>query len=145
MKAQEYLSRIAFYDSMIGTSLDKIIEIKSRAMSITAPMDKERVQSSGGGDMISDNVVKYVDIEMATIGDWQKKKRIIVRQILDMKDASDADFLYKRYVQYMTYEQISQSDKKQRTVRQLYRVHDHALHHFQSQYLNKNSKSHKKS
>lgn len=144
MKAQDYLNRIAFYDSMMGTSLDRIIEIKQRAMSITAPMDKERVQSSGSGDMIADNVAKYVDIEMATIRDWQKKKRVIVRQILDMKDASDSDFLYKRYVQYMSYEQISNCDKKNRTVRQLYRVHNDALLHFQSQYLKQSRKLHKK-
>lgn len=94
--------------------------------------------------MVADNVTKYVDMEMETIGEWQKKKREIVRQILDMNDLSESDFLYKRYVQYLTYEQIAQTDRKHRTPRQLYRVHKCALAHFQSQFLNGKSKTHGK-
>lgn len=99
MNTQEYLGQIRRLNLMIeNTSMD-IMRFKALAESITVPMDKERVQTSGTSDIVGDNVTAYVTLQQrGDVKAWVQARNQIIAQISSLSDSESYDILYKKYV-----------------------------------------------
>lgn len=133
MKAEEYLKQIHIIDRFIENSCRRIADLKAIATSISVPMDREKVQSSGTGDLVGNSVAKYVDMENEELGHLLKQKKEIVKQIANLENPEHYDILYNLYVAKMTMQTIIQRDM--RSERQLWRLRKEALDAFEKKYL----------
>lgn len=132
MSAESYLNQINIIDRMIEQSCRRIVELKEIATSISVPMDKEKVQSSGCSDLVGNSVAKYVDLENSELGDLLEKKKHIVWQIANMDNSDHYNILYNLYVAKMTMTSIIQRDI--RSERQMWRLRSEALTAFEKKY-----------
>lgn len=103
MNAKNYLQQIKKIDLMIQNKIMEVEQLKAIAMSTTASMDGERVQTSGSHQKMADAVARYVDMEKDINTDIDKliaiKKEII--KTLERLPALEYDILHKKYVQGM--------------------------------------------
>lgn len=110
MTAKEYLSQIRKYDSQINNKLAEIERLREFATSITSTLKEDVVQSgSGGKSRVAEAVDKIVDLEWEINADVDKlvdlKREIMA--VIDQLEAPFCDVLYKRYLQYMKWEEIA--------------------------------------
>lgn len=133
MSADEYLKQIAQIDRLIETSCDRIRELREIAVSITVPMDKEKVQSSGTSDLIGNSVARYVDMENDVLSDLLTKKKDIVSKIANMENAEHYDILYNLYVVKVSVKTVC--ERSGLTERHIWRLRKDALDAFELKYL----------
>ena len=115
--------------------MSEIDMLRDLATSCTVATDKERVQSSGNDDKISSVVAKIIDIESETndiVTNMISVRQHIISQLESMDNQLYYDFLHRKYVQMMTYEQIAYD--MDISLRQTYRVHNSALMEFEQQF-----------
>lgn len=109
MTAKEYLSQIRKSDNQINNKLAEISRLREMAMSITSTLKEDVVQTSSNGDKLADTIAKIVDLENEINADVDKlvdtKKEIM--SIIDTLEEPFCDLLYKRYLHYMTWEEIA--------------------------------------
>lgn len=134
MTTKQYLSQVWTLNEEITKVKDDLEDLMSRAMSITAPMDKEAIQTSGTSDMIADNVAKYVDLEKKKLGNLIERRQYIVNQIKSIHNFEYYNILFKRFVKQQTIVQIVDEDEKKRTERHIRRLYREALLHFEDIY-----------
>ena len=110
MTAKEYLSQIRKCDNQINNKLAEITRLREFATSITSTLKEDVVQSgSGGKSRVAEAVDKIVDLEREINADIDKLvnlKREIM-SVIDQLEAPYSDLLYKRYFQYMKWEEIA--------------------------------------
>lgn len=133
VSADEYLKQIAQIDRLIETSCDRIRELREIAVSITVPMDKEKVQSSGTSDLIGNSVARYVDMENDVLSDLLTKKKDIVSKIANMENAEHYDILYNLYVVKVSVKTVC--ERSGLTERHIWRLRKDALDAFELKYL----------
>ena len=111
MDAKTFLSQVKKLDLQIKNKLIEKQQWKDIALGITANMDGERVQSSGGKSKMADAIEKCVDME-AEIDSLVDKlidvKKEVVQTIEQLENPYDYDLLHKKYIQFMTFEQIAE-------------------------------------
>lgn len=108
MTTDEYLDQVSRLSLAIENTLQDIQRLKDMATSITAPMDKERVQSSGTSDMVAKNVAEYVTLQQSeNLKSCTELRNRIIRQINSMPNKRDYNILYKRYVLEIPISQIA--------------------------------------
>lgn len=132
MTTKTYLNQIAKIDTIIKNREIEIERFREMAQSITAPIDQERVQTSGTADIVGNNVVAFVNEEKQLEADKQKLlqiRREIVSQMEEIPNRFLYDILFLRYVSLKTIEEISY--EKCRTVRQIKNRHAEALEIFE--------------
>ena len=134
MTTKQYLSQVWTLNEEIARVKDDLEDIMSRAMSITAPTDKEAVQSSGTSDMVADNVAKYVDMERKRLGSLIEKRQYIINQIKSINQFDYYTILFKRFAKQETLVQIAHEDGKQRSERHIRRLYKEALTQFEDIY-----------
>lgn len=134
MTTKQYLSQVWELNEEIARVKDDLEDIMSRAMSITAPTDKEAVQSSGTSDMVADNVVRYVDVERKKLGNLVEKRQYIINQIKSIHNFDYYTILFKRFAKQETIVQIIDEDEKKRTERHIRRLYRESLLHFEDIY-----------
>ena len=109
MTAKEYLSQIRKSDNQINNKLAEISRLREMAMSITSTLKEDVVQTSGNGDKLADTIAKIVDLENEINADVDKlvdlKKEIM--GVIDRLQEPFCDLLYKRYFQFMKWEEIA--------------------------------------
>lgn len=109
MTAKEYLSQIRKSDNQINNKLAEISRLREMATSITSTLKDDVVQTSGSGDKLGEVVSKIVDLENEINADVDKlvdtKKEIM--SVIDTLKEPFCDLLYKRYLHYMTWEEIA--------------------------------------
>lgn len=133
MTGREYLEQISRIDTMIANTCQDIQRFKDLAMSITSPMGKEKVQTSGTGDIVGDNVAKYVTLEgRGDVAAWLEGRKTIVMQINSMPDNTDYTVLYERYVNKRDVGEIAQMLR--RTRQHVDRLTKVAIEHFEREY-----------
>ena len=129
MTAKEYLGQLETLDIKIRQREEQIRELRSRAMaSGSLAVDNERVQTSISGDKMSENVSRYVDLQAEVEELWvsyTEKKNEIITTIQKLEDPRYIDILYKRYVEFETFERIA--DEKVYSWRHILRLHKQAL------------------
>lgn len=111
MDAKLFLSQVKKLDLQIKNKLIEKQQWKDIALGITANMDGERVQSSGAKDKMASAIEKCVDME-AEIDSLVDKlidtKKEVVQTIERLDSPTEYDLLHKKYIQFMTFEEIAE-------------------------------------
>lgn len=109
-EAQLYLESVERLDVRIRNKLKEQQQWKDIALGITANMDGERVQSSGGKDKMASAVERCVDMEAEIdnlIDELINAKKDVIQTIEELYSPTEYDVLHKRYIQYMTLQEIA--------------------------------------
>lgn len=115
MEAKEYLKQVEKLDIQIRNSLIEQQQWRDIALGITANMEGERVQASGNQSKMSDAVIKCVDMESkidGLIDDLVAVKQDVIRTIEQLDSPTEYDVLHKRYIQFMSLQDIADHYKK---------------------------------
>jgi RNase H-fold protein (predicted Holliday junction resolvase) len=109
--AKTFLSQVKKLDLQIKNKLIEKQQWKEIALGITANMDGERVQSSGAKDKMASAIEKCVDMEAEIDGLVDKlidTKKEVVQTIERLDSPTEYDLLHKKYIQFMTFEEIAE-------------------------------------
>lgn len=109
--AKEFLAQVELCDIHITNKLDELQHLKDMVLKITSTW-KPDVTSGGSGsqDKLGDAVSKIVDMEEEVnraVDNYVDKKKEVNAVLDKIKDPDQVSVLYKRYFQYMTWEQIA--------------------------------------
>lgn len=100
MKAKEFLLQLKKLNRMIQNKTNEKEVWKSIAMSITAPLGGEKVQSSSNPHKMAEAIDEYIDIEQemqkSIVRLWEKWDEII--NVLEQLNEIEYDILHKMYV-----------------------------------------------
>ena len=111
MTAKRYLQQLRTLNIKIQQREEQIRELKSKAMgSGSLTSDSERVQTSISGDKMSENVSRYLDLQVEVkelLASYVEKKNEIITAIQKLEDPRYIDILYKRYVALEKFELIA--------------------------------------
>ena len=115
MKAQEFLRQVRKLDLQITNKLIEQQQWRDIALGITANMDGERVQSSGGKSKMAEAVDKCVDIEAEIDGLVDKlidTKKEVIQTIEQLDSPTEYDVLHRRYIQFQGLQDIADHYRK---------------------------------
>lgn len=110
MDAKVFLSQVKKLDLQIQNKLIEKQQWKDIALVITANMDGERVQSSGAKDKMASAVEKCVDMESeidSLVDRLIDIKKEVIQTIEQLDSPYDYDLLHKRYIQFMSLQEIA--------------------------------------
>lgn len=114
--AQVYLEQAEMLDAIIKNKLIERQQWREVALSITANMDGERVQSGGTAkSKMADAVNKCVDMEAeidALVDKLIDTKKDIVRTIEQLYSPVEYDVLHMKYIQFKDFYEIAEKYKK---------------------------------
>lgn len=100
MKAKEFLLQLKKLNRMIENKTNEKEVWESIAMSITAPLGGEKVQSSSNPNKMAEAIDKYIDIEQemqkSIVQLWEKWGEII--SVLEQLNEIEYEILHKMYV-----------------------------------------------
>ena len=108
--AKTWLQKIKLCDTKINIKLDELKQLKDMTLKVTPSMEGEVVSGSCNQDRLGNAVAKIVDLQREideSIDTFVELKRFFMWIIDRLNDANQASVLYKRYFQYMTFEQIA--------------------------------------
>lgn len=114
-KAQKYLERVEWIDSIVHNNLIEQKQWQELALSITANMGGERVQSSGSKSKMADAVEHCVDAEdyiLRSVQRLKAEKREIISVIEQVDSPICYNVLHLRYIQYKSLQEIADKYKK---------------------------------
>lgn len=103
-KAQIFLERVEMYDTIIENKLIEKQQWHELAMSITAHMDGERVQSSGSKSKMADAIIKCLAVEEEiadAVDNLIEHKQKVVKALEKLHSPTFYAVLHKRYIQYI--------------------------------------------
>lgn len=126
--AKSYLSQVKLLDIHINNKLEELQRLKDLSFKITSSLKPDVVGGSRNLDKIGDAVAKIVDMEIEinnAIDSYVDKKREITNTIEKITDADQLAVLYKRYIQYQTFEKIAY--EMHMTYRNVCYIHGKAL------------------
>jgi hypothetical protein len=101
--AQVFLEQVEKLDAIIKNKLIEKQQWKDIALGITANMDGERVQSSGGKDKMANAVTRCIDIEAeidSLIDKYVDVKKEVVQTIERLYSPTEYNILHLRYIQH---------------------------------------------
>ena len=128
LDAKGYLQQIKLYDTHINNKLSELSRLKELVTSITATWKDDVVSGSGSKDRLGDTIAKIVDLEdevNKAIDKLIDKKNQIGSILEQLKDPDHVAVLHKRYVLYMTWEEIAYD--MHMTYRNVCYIHGRAL------------------
>jgi uncharacterized Ntn-hydrolase superfamily protein len=114
-EAQIFLEQVEKLDTIIKNKLIEMQQWKDIALGITANMDGERVQSSGGSDKMAGAVIKCVDMEAEIdrlVDRLIDTKKDVIQTIEELYSPTEYNVLHMRYIQYKTLEEIDEHYNK---------------------------------
>lgn len=109
-EAQQYLSQVEKLDSIIRNKLIEQQQWKDIALGITANMEGERVQSSGGQSKMADAINRCVDMEAeidSIVDSLVEVKREVIATIEKLDSPTEYNVLHLRYIQFLTLQEIA--------------------------------------
>ena len=115
-KAQMFLERVEMIDTIIENKLIEQRQWKDLALSITANMDGERVQSSGSQSKMADAVTRCIDMEGEIAEAVEKlisEKQKVVRTIEGLYSPTEYKLLHMRYIQHISLSDIADNLNKE--------------------------------
>lgn len=139
MTAKEYLSRLRNLDLMIRHKQVELDELKLLATSTGSIANQsEPVSHSSSGDSLERKVIKYIDLDTEITNDIDtliNMRHMVIDEIHSLSDARYIELLFKRYVEYKKFEQIScEMNYDYQWIREL---HTRALDSFYEEILSK--------
>lgn len=117
-KAQIYLERIENYNFLIQNKLIEHQQLRELALSITASVGGDKVQSTGSKSKMADAVDRCVDIESeitAIIEKYINEKCNVVGMIEKLDNPTEYNILHLRYVQGISLSDIAEKLNKEYT------------------------------
>lgn len=115
-EAQVYLERVEMIDSIVHNKLIEQRQWHDLALSITANMGSERVQSSGSKSRMADAVEKCIDMEhqiSASVDKLISEKTDIVSTLEQLDNPTEYKLLHMRYIQYIDLKDIAEKYGKE--------------------------------
>ncbi len=117
MNAKQYLNQIKRLDTQINNKQIELEQLRVMSKSITGiDYSSDKVQSTGSKDKLGDIVAKIVDKQNEInklIDKFVDIKQEAINVIEQVSDVDEYNVLHKRYVQFMTFDAIAKSIKKQ--------------------------------
>ncbi len=136
MTAKEYLSQVKCLDARIKVKISELNNLKSQLYSIpAAKIADEKVKSSTqnkGFDKVDESIDLEREIKQQ-IKDFTRLRHKIVNEIENLNNGDYINLLYKRYVEYKTFETIA--IEMNYSHRHITRMHGIALKIFGDAYL----------
>lgn len=132
MDAKSYLREVEKLDVRIQNKLIERQQWRDIALDITASVGGERVQASSSQQKMADAVVKCVDMESeidALIDCLIETKKDVIATIEQLDNPTEYDILHKRYIQFMTLQEIA--DRYGREYTTITTTHGRALKNVQ--------------
>lgn len=105
-----YLQKIRLYDTHINNKMAELARLQDMVKNITPTLKDDVVASSGSKDKLGDAVAKIVDLQNEinmAIDDFVDKKTEVCATIDSLQNPDHVALLHKRYVEYLTWEQIA--------------------------------------
>lgn len=137
MRAKEYLQQLRRLDTVIDQKIRELDELRTRSTRISS-MDYsiERVQTSPSGDApYAKTVHRMIDLNEEInrdIDDFVDRKHKIINEIQSLENTKHIQILFKKYVEYKTFEQISV--EMNYTYQYIVLLHGYALKEFSQKY-----------
>ena len=137
MRAKEYLQQLRRLDTVIDQKIKELDDLKVKSTCIGGfDYSKERVQTSPSGDApYVRTVSRIVDLNEEInreIDDFVDRKHKIINQIQGLDNPNYIQILFKKYVEYKTFEQISV--EMNYTYQYIVLLHGYALKEFSQKY-----------
>lgn len=112
MTAKRYLKQLEVLDTKINQRIKEKDYLKARAEGTNSkPLTPDKVQTSAPMDAMAESAVKYVDMEAEIdkmTDEFIDRKHKIIDEIQSLNcDAKYIDILFKRYVEFKSFEKIS--------------------------------------
>lgn len=117
-KAQVFLERVEMIDTIIENKLIEQRQWKDLALSITANMGGERVQSSGTQSKMANAIEKCVDIESeinCLIDELIDTKKKVIEVLEKLYSPMEYKILHMRYIQCISLSNIAEQLNKEYT------------------------------
>ena len=104
-QARKYLEEIEIYETAIHNKQIEKKQLEDLSTSITAPTDRDAVQTSGVSDKVGNCAVRIADLideieEVINEYLTEKQKRIKVIDSILFQNVTQYNLLFKRYVEY---------------------------------------------
>lgn len=104
-EAKEYLKKIKELETVIHNKQIELQQLNTLATSITAPTDREAVQTSNISDKVGNCAALIADLKAEIIKDIttylvEKSNRIKVIECVRLQNCLQYDLLFKHYVEY---------------------------------------------
>jgi hypothetical protein len=109
-EAQQYLSQVEKLDIIIRNKLIEQQQWKDIALGITANMEGERVQSSGGQSKMESALIKCIDMEQEInkiIDDLVNVKMDVIQTIEALYSPIEYNVVHMRYIQFKDLQEIA--------------------------------------
>lgn len=137
MRAKEYLQQLRRLDTVIDQKIKELDDLKVKSTCIGGfDYSKERVQTSPSGDApYVRTVSRMIDLNEEInrdIDDFVGRKYKIINEIQSLENTKHIQILFKKYVEYKTFEQISV--EMNYTYQYIVLLHGHALKEFSQKY-----------
>lgn len=111
MTAKEYLNSLRRMDMIINQKQQELdMALKNRTYIRSMDYSADRVQSSPNGAGFTTMSDKYADLQLDinnAIDELVSKRHFIIEQIQGLTKVEFSEVLFKRYVEYKSFEQIS--------------------------------------
>lgn len=105
-----YLQKIRLYDTHINNKVAEMSRLKDMVLNITPTLKDDVVSGSGSKDKLGDTVAKIVDLQdeiSRAIDEFVDRKNEVCAIIDSLQNPDHVALLHKRYVEYLTWEQIA--------------------------------------
>lgn len=105
-----YLQKIRLYDTHINNKVAEMSRLKDMVLNITPTLKDDVVSGSGSKDKLGDTVAKIVDLQdeiNRAIYEFVDRKNEVCAIIDSLQNPDHVALLHKRYVEYLTWEQIA--------------------------------------
>lgn len=115
MDAMSFLKQVEKLDALVKNKLIEKAQWRDIALGITANMEGERVQSSSKPSKMADAVDKCVDMEaeIDNLIDRLIDSKRDVLNVIEKLNATEYDVLHRRYIQFMSLQEIADAKNKQ--------------------------------
>lgn len=137
MRAKEYLQQLRRLDTVIDQKIKELDDLKVKSTCIGGfDYSKERVQTSPSGDApYVRTVSRMIDLNEEInrdIDDFVGRKHKIINEIQSLENTKHIQILFKKYVEYKTFERISV--EMNYTYQYIVLLHGYALKEFSQKY-----------
>lgn len=126
--AKDFLKQVRLCDIHINNKLEEKARLQALALKITSSWSSEHVSGSGNQDKMGDAIAKITDLDREIdmeIDSFINKKRTVKAVIGKVDNPDQLDILYKRYIQYESFEQIA--NELNMSYRNVCNIHGKAL------------------
>lgn len=127
--AKDFLKQVRLCDIHIKNKLEEKARLQALALKITSSLSAEHVSGSGNQDKMGDAVAKIIDLDNEidkSADEYVNKKKEVITVLEKIQNPDQLDILYKRYIQYESFEQIS--NEMSMSYRNVCNIHGKALH-----------------